>query len=102
MTTTQRRFALLSGASLSALGVSVLTATPALAAPHNQVIDGIYGGTDTTSDIIPICAIADDPADCFFGEPFGTSIGAAIGVCADCADIYEMLGRIAGRHQLFR
>ncbi len=68
MTTTQRRFALLSGASLSALGVSVLTATPALAAPHNQVIDGIYGGTNTTSDIIPICAIADDPADCFFGE----------------------------------
>ena len=30
--------------------------------------DGIYSGTNTTSDIIPICAIADDPADCFFGE----------------------------------
>ena len=67
MTTTQRRIALLTGASLSALGVSVLTATPALAAPHNEVADGIYSGTNTTADIIPICAIADDP-ECFFGE----------------------------------
>ena len=75
MTTTQRRIALLTGASLSALGVSVLTATPALAAPHNEVGNGIYSGTSATSDIIPICAIADDPADCFFGEKL-TNTGA--------------------------
>jgi len=89
MTTTQRRIALLTGASLSALGVSVLTATPALAAPHNEVADGIYSGTNTTNDIIPICAIADDP-ECFFGEKL-TSTGAVGVVVASTTEgqIYQ-------------
>jgi hypothetical protein len=64
MTTTQRRIALLTGASLATLGL----ATPALAAPHNDVPPGTYSGTSTNTDIIPICEIADGaPDDCFFG-----------------------------------
>ena len=41
MTTTNRRIALLTGASLAALGVSVLAASPALAAPHDTLVDGV-------------------------------------------------------------
>ena len=68
MTTTHRRIALLTGASLSALGVSVLAATPALAAPHDDPASlGIHPGVATTSDIITICEIADNTA-CFFGS----------------------------------
>ena len=68
MTTTHRRIALLTGASLSALGVSVLAATPALAAPHDDPVSlGVHPGVATTSDIITICDLADNTA-CFFGD----------------------------------
>jgi len=74
MITTQRRIALLTGASLAALGVSVLTATPALAAaPHDTLADGTYPGTQATADSVVICdlVIPGNPtvpgAPCFFG-----------------------------------
>src|SRR6478609_1702778 len=75
MMTSQRRIALLAGASITALGI----ATPAFAAPHypapaphDAVIDGPHPGTfDTTDDTISICnigvGIPDNP-DCFFGD----------------------------------
>src|SRR3954454_14111965 len=69
MTTSHRRIALLTGASLAALG----TATPAFAAPHDLAADGTYAGTsvvDTTApytDTITICAIATASPECFIG-----------------------------------
>src|SRR3954462_3882372 len=69
MTTSHRRIALLTGASLSALGI----ATPAFAAPHDLAADGTYAGTsvvDTTApytDTITICAIATASPECFLG-----------------------------------
>src|SRR5436190_16454299 len=44
MTTSHRRIALLTGASLTALGMTALTASPALAAPHDALADGTYTG----------------------------------------------------------
>src|SRR5215217_1786808 len=67
MTTSHRRITLLAGASITALGLSALTASPALAAPHDGLIDGTYAGVDTTTTPITICDLADDPAVCFFG-----------------------------------
>src|SRR3954453_14967228 len=69
ITTSHRRIALLTGASLSALGI----ATPAFAAPHDLAADGTYAGTsvvDTTApytDTITICAIATASPECFLG-----------------------------------
>src|SRR3954451_21011682 len=69
MTTSHRRIALLTRASLAALG----TATPAFAAPHDLAADGTYAGTsvvDTTApytDTITICAIATASPECFIG-----------------------------------
>src|SRR4051794_33285790 len=70
MTTTHRRIALLTGASLSALGVSVLTATPALAAPHDTAATGVHPGVTATTDIITICDLATPTpgSPCFFGD----------------------------------
>jgi len=74
MITTQRRIALLTGASLSALGVSVLTATPALAAPHDTLGTGSYPGIHTADDTIVICDLAVPGnstvpgSPCFFGQ----------------------------------
>ena len=67
MTSSQRRIALLTGASISTLGISALgLATPALAAPHDSVTPNVYypGGT-ATSDIA-ICDIA-GTEPCFYG-----------------------------------
>ena len=66
-TTNSRRIALLTGASVAALGMSALTASPALAAPpHDAFGTGTAAGTDTTSDTVAICDLATN-ADCFFG-----------------------------------
>jgi hypothetical protein len=66
-TTTSRRIALLTGASVAALGMSALAASPALAAPpHETFGTGTAAGTDTTDDSVVICALATN-ADCFFG-----------------------------------
>ena len=54
MNTTQRRIALLTGASLATLGL----ASPALAAPHTGLADGVYPGFNTTTDTIEICDLA--------------------------------------------
>src|SRR4051794_2281211 len=70
MTTTQRRIALLTGASLATLG----TASPALAAPHTGAAAGRHAGISSTADTIVICDIATaTPAPvattpCFFGD----------------------------------
>ena len=75
MTTSQRRIALLTGASISALGLaSPAFAAPhyPLAAPHDAVADGAYSGTSnpfvggSPTDTIDICTIAVDP-QCFLG-----------------------------------
>jgi hypothetical protein len=71
MKTSHRRIALLTGASLTALG----TATPAFAAPHDAttLATGMHSGTSHTFaavpavDTIDICSIADNPA-CFLGD----------------------------------
>ena len=68
MTTTNRRIALLTGASAAALGISALAATPALAAPHDALADGIYPGTVTADPTVEICDLATPPGSpCFFG-----------------------------------
>src|SRR6476661_524691 len=71
MNTTQRRIALLTGASLATLGL--VTPAFAQAAPHDAAADGIYAGTsvaDTTApftDTITICNIATASPECFLG-----------------------------------
>ena len=76
MKTSHRRIALLTGASISALGVSSIFATPAFAAPHDGatpgtfLADGTYTGIDSTADTLTICDIAVSPAPdspCFYG-----------------------------------
>ena len=76
MKTSHRRIALLTGASISALGI----ATPALAdprypdpAPHDTVSNGAHPGDNSTfvgpgamTNTITICDIADNP-ECFLG-----------------------------------
>jgi len=68
-TTSHRRIALLTGASLAALGAT----TPAFAAPHDLAANGTYAGTsvvDVTSpftDTITICSIATASPECFLG-----------------------------------
>jgi hypothetical protein len=65
MTTTQRRIALLTGASLATIG---LAAVPAYAAPHDTNADGTYAGANTTTDTVTICDLAATPGSpCFFG-----------------------------------
>ena len=66
MTTTQRRIALLTGASLATLG---LAAVPAYAAPpHSALPDGTYPGTLSVDPTIEICDLATPPGSpCFFG-----------------------------------
>ena len=70
MTTTHRRIALLTGASIAALGI----AAPALAAPHDGLADGLYPGVNTTDDTVVICDLAGatttplQESPCFFGE----------------------------------
>ena len=74
MTTSNRRIALLTGASLAALGVSVLAASPALAAPHDTLGTGSYPGIGTADDTIVICDLAAPGnttvpgSPCFFGQ----------------------------------
>ena len=71
MKTSHRRFALLTGASLTALGVTGLgVATPALAAPHDAFTaadTGTYAGTSTATATLTICDIA-ATNPCFYGE----------------------------------
>src|SRR4051812_3273559 len=77
MKTSHRRMALLTGASLSALGVTALgIASPAMAAPHDVAGPGTNAGTSTTASPIDICTIAAATANCFFGV-YDTGIGAA-------------------------
>ena len=78
MTTNQRRIALLTGASIAALGI----AGPAFAAPrypaaapHDAASNGTHAGTNVLVnpsnpvDEIVICEIgAPDPDPCFFGD----------------------------------
>src|SRR5690242_3075547 len=64
MTTTQRRIALLTGASLATLGV----ASPALAAPHSGLADGTYPGFSTSTSTVEICDLATPAGSpCFYG-----------------------------------
>ena len=67
MTSFNRRIALLTGASISALGVSALgLASPALAAPHDVAGTGTFAGASTATATLTICDIAaTDP--CFYG-----------------------------------
>ena len=60
---------------LATLGISALTATPALAAPHDDFGTGTAVGTNTTASPVSLCALATN-ADCFFGV-FNTAAGAA-------------------------
>ena len=79
MKTSHRRIALLTGASLTALG---LAATPAIAAPHDNttLADGVYPGASTTVDTIEICDIATPAGSpCFFGVKDTTNPGLAGG-----------------------
>lgn len=81
MTTTQRRIALLTGASIAALGI----ASPSLAAPHYPapaphdsagLPDGAYPGeSDLTDDTLVICDLASDADACFFGVIDDTGAG---------------------------
>ena len=64
MKTSHRRIALLTGASVSALVI----ATPAFAAPHDALADGVYPGVSTTTATVTICNLATPPGSpCFFG-----------------------------------
>src|SRR6185503_4996879 len=81
MTTTQRRIALLTGASLATLGI----ASPALAAPHTGHATGVFPGASTTADTVVICDIASatptplqSPPPCFFGVIDTTSPAVAV------------------------
>jgi hypothetical protein len=63
MTTSHRRIALLTGASITALGLAM----PAYAAPHDTLADGTYPGVADTNvpasaitETLVICEIADD------------------------------------------
>jgi len=92
MTTTQRRIALLTGASLATLG----TAVPAYAAPHTGVAAGPHAGINTTADTIVICDIATaTPAPvattpCFFGDiDTGTTAATATVTTAANGQIYQ-------------
>ena len=76
MTTSHRRIALLTGASISALGVSRFPA-PAFAAPHDGLVDGTYEGHGTTNHTVTICDIATN-ADCFFGVIDNTTGSATV------------------------
>ena len=76
-TTSHRRIALLTGASIATLGI----ATPVLAAPHDgaspgtYIPDGNYPGFTTNTSPVTICAIAadngalagDQSSPCFYG-----------------------------------
>src|SRR4051794_4411107 len=73
MTTSHRRIALLTGASLAALGIT----SPALAAPHDGLADGTYAGADTTTDTVTICDLA-STTDCFFGVIDSTGAPAIV------------------------
>lgn len=66
MTNSQRRIALLTGASLAALGL----ATPSFAAPHDVLLPGgdqTNPGTNTTDNTIDLCTIAAATPECFYG-----------------------------------
>src|SRR6185295_244561 len=81
MNTSHRRIALLTGASISALGVSSIFAAPAFAAPHDTLADGTYTGIDTSTATLTICEIAADAdsvpnSPCFYGV-IDTTGGAA-------------------------
>src|SRR5512143_1873667 len=81
MTTSHRRIALLTGASLAVLG----TASPALAAPHDGLPDGVYSGANTTDPTIVICDLdeTETPTDpCFFGVIDGVSVPQAVATAA--------------------
>jgi len=69
MKTSHRRIALLTGASLSALGVTALgIASPATAAPHDALAaPTTNSGTSTTASPIDLCTIGAATADCFMG-----------------------------------
>ena len=71
MNTNIRRFALLTGVSVAALGVSNVTATAALASPQS-LGDGVYPGSPTADSVIEICELANNVTGptppCFFGE----------------------------------
>ena len=82
--TTNRRIALLTGASAAALGMSALAATPALAAPHDTFGPGTAAGTDTTGAVVTICTLATN-ATCFFGI-YDTAAGAATANVTSTAD----------------
>src|SRR3982750_160696 len=69
MTTTQRRIALLTGASLATLVTAVPAyAAPGTTAPHSNLADGVYPGGATAADTVEICDLATPPGSpCFFG-----------------------------------
>src|SRR6185295_11362209 len=86
---TNRRIALLTGASLAALGVSVLTAAPALAAPHDTLGTGSYPGFGTADDTIVICDLDPTPTSpCFFGQIDRTG-GPAIVASTAAGEIFQ-------------
>ena len=66
MTNSNRRIALLTGASLAALGL----ATPSFAAPHDVLLPGgdqTNPGTNTSDPLIDLCTIAAATSECFYG-----------------------------------
>ncbi|HVU29770.1 MAG TPA: hypothetical protein VHE36_05150, partial [Sphingomicrobium sp.] len=69
MTTTQRRIALLTGASLATLVTAVPAyAAPGTTAPHSNLADGTYPGATTAADTVEICDLATPAGSpCFFG-----------------------------------
>src|SRR5256885_1348063 len=95
MTTSHRRIALLTGASLTALGMTALTASPALAAPHDALADGTYTGIDTTAAVLTICEIASDAdsvpnSPCFSGViDTATPLASAVVNSALNGQIYQ-------------
>jgi hypothetical protein len=90
MKTSHRRIALLTGASLTALGL----ATPAFAAPHDNttLADGVYPGANTTVDTIEICDLATVPgpgSPCFFGVIDTTNPAVAVVNTTALGQIYQ-------------
>ena len=68
MKTSQWRIALLTGASLSTLGLAAPGFAQEATPPHVSLADGTYPGTATTADTIEICDLATPPGSpCFFG-----------------------------------
>src|SRR4051812_4843352 len=91
MKTSHRRIALLTGASISALGVSSIFATPAFAAPHDGATVTPLASVNTTTGTLTICEISADAdtvpnSPCFYGD---YEAGAPVENAATTLVIYQ-------------